>query len=202
MAAIADQVREMCERVIELSRTYAILWVFMDPGNSKRFAGAIREHQDFFDAIASSLHQGFCVITFLLFDHDVKKRGNVKSLPVLINDVPSLNGDQKLRLSSIINSQKVLLKKYFTYRHKIYAHRDKAKSPWEIFAPGPKARVKREMEAVVRLARDTVCALAGASGVRKKAAMAQEIRRRENNARCDAIELMRSLEQHRQCNEK
>jgi len=193
MAVFADHVREMNERIIELSRSYAILWVFIDPGNCKRYSKVIRDHQDFFDAIASSLFQGFCVITYLLFD---SKRSDVKSLPSLINYLSSLNPTLERQLKFNIDAQRPLLDKYFSFRHKIYAHRDKAKSPWELFGKVPKARVKREMQAIVRLSRNTVCALDGASGVRKKAELAQEIRRRENYARWDAMEVLKALEKH------
>ena len=66
-----------------------------------------------------------------------------------------------------------------------------------MFGEVPKSRLKREMETIVRLSRNTVSALAGASGVRKKAEMSQEIRRRENNARLDSIEILKALEKAR-----
>lgn len=190
MAIFAERVREMNERVIELSRSNAILWVFIDTGNCKRYSEAIRDHKDFFDTIASSLFQSFCVTTYLLFD---SKRSDVKSLPNLINFLSSLNPALEQQLKSTIDAQRPLLDKYFSFRHKIYAHRDKAKSPWDLFGKVPKPRLKREMEAIVCLSRKTVCALAGASGVRKKSAMVQEIRRRENCARYDAVKVMQSL---------
>src|SRR2546421_3516104 len=110
MAVFADHVREMNERVIELSRSHAILWVFIDPGNCKRYSKVIHDHQDFFQAIASSLFQGFCVITYQLFD---KKRSDVKSLPSLINYLSSLNLGLKRQLKSNIDAERLLLDKYF-----------------------------------------------------------------------------------------
>ena len=184
----------MTERVIELSRSHAILWVFIDTGNCKRYAAVIRDQEDFFDAMAGSLFQGFCVITYLLFD---SKRSDVKSLPSLISYLSSLNPALERQLKSNLDAQRPLLDKYFSFRHKIYAHRDKSKSPWELFGTVPKPRLKREMDAIVRLSRDTVCALSGAAGVRKRATMTQEIRRRENYARYDAKQVLEALEKNR-----
>ena len=66
MDAFAAEVREINERVIELSRSYAIFWVFIS--SYKRYSKVIDDHRDFFDSIASSLLQGFCVITYQLSD--------------------------------------------------------------------------------------------------------------------------------------
>jgi hypothetical protein len=183
MSVFAEHVREMNERVIELSRSHAILWVLQDTSNYKRYSTVFRNRPDFFDAIAISLFQGFCVITYQLFD---KKRGDVKSLPSLIKHLSSLNPGLGRRLNSNIDAQQALLDRYFCYRHKIFAHRDKKKSPSEVFGSVQKSRAKREMEGIVCLARNTVCALAGASGVSKKAKMFQLIHLREGRARWDA----------------
>lgn len=130
------------------------------------------------------------MITYQLFDN---KRSDVKSLPRIIQYLSSLNPSLERRLSLNIDAQQALLDKYFTYRHKIFAHRDKAKSPHEVFGSVPKPRAKREMEAIVRLARNTVCALAGASGVNKKAKMSQSIRLREGRARWDTKLILEAL---------
>jgi len=188
MDAFAAEVREINERVIELSRSYAIFWVFIS--SYKRYSKVIDDHRDFFDSIASSLLQGFCVITYQLFD----KRADVKSLPRILNYVASFDPALEQRLRMNIDAQTPLLERFFSYRHKIYAHRDKAKSPWEVFGSMPKTRLKREMKTIVGLSRDTICALAGVSGVRKKATMSQAIRLRENHARWDAKEILRALE--------
>ncbi len=197
MADFAEHVREMNERVIELSRSYAIFWVFIDTGNCKQYSQVIQDHKDFFDATASSLHLNFCVITYQLFQKFDPKHDDVKSLPSLINYLSSLNPALAQQLNSNIEAQRNLLTRYFTYRNKIYGHRDKAKSPWELFGKVPKPRVKREMKAIIELSRNIVCALAGVSGVRKKSEMAQEIRRRENYARWDANEILKSLKGHK-----
>lgn len=190
MAVFAEHVREMNERVIELSRSYAIFWVFI--GSYKRYSKVIEDHRDFFDAIASSLLQGFCVITYQLFD----KRADVKSLPRILDYLTSLDSALEQRLRLKIDAQALLLQRFFAYRHKIFAHRDRAKSPWEVFGSVPKTRLKREMKTIVRLSRETICILGGASGVKKKAKMIQAIRLRENHARWDAKEILKALEKN------
>lgn len=192
MAIFVDDVREMNDRVIELSRSHAILWVFWDSENNRHYSDVIRDHHDFFYAIGSSLFQGFCVITYQLFD----KRGDVKSLPELIGYLSSL--DQKLegRLKSNIDSQRPLLDKYFSYRHKIYAHRDKSKRPWEVFGNQSKTRVKSEMKAIVDLAQGLISALAEAAGIGKDE-LSENLRLREENAGVDAHEVLEALEKVR-----
>src|SRR2546422_633256 len=151
MDEFAKQVLEMKERVTELSRSYAILLVLQDTGNCKRYSKVYLDHRDFFNAIASSLFQGFCVITYQLFDY---KRTDVKSLPSLVKNLAHIDSDLERRLATNIAAHRELLDKYFAYRHKIFAHRDKEKSPHQIFGSVPKPRAKREMETIVRLARN------------------------------------------------
>ena len=189
MAIFADDVREMNERVIELSRSYAIFWMFCDIENCKRYSDVIRHHQNFFDAIASSLFQGFCVITYQLFD----KRGDVKSLPELISYLTSLDQKLERRLKSSIDSQRPLLDNFFSFRHKIYAHRDKSKQPWEVFGNPSKIRIKSEMEAIVDLAQEIISALAEAAGIEKNG-FVENLRLRKKEAGDDASEVLEALD--------
>jgi AbiU2 len=189
MAIFSEDIWEMNERVIELSRSYAILWVFWDSENNKHYSGVIKDHQDFFYAIGSSLFQGFCIITYQLFD----KRGDVKSLPDLINYLTSLDQKLEQQLKSKIDSQRPLLDKFFSFRHKIYAHRDKSKRPWEVFGNQSKTRIKSEMKAIVDLAQEIISAMAEAAGIEKDE-FVENLRLREDNAGIDATEVLKALE--------
>jgi hypothetical protein len=189
MAIFSEDIWEMNERVIELSRSYAILWVFWDSENNKRYSDVIKDHQDFFYAIGSSLFQGFCIITYQLFD----KRGDVKSLPDLINYLTSLDQKLEQQLKSKIDSQRPLLDKFFSFRHKIYAHRDKSKRPWEVFGNQSKTRIKSEMKAIVDLAQEIISAMAEAAGIEKDE-FVENLRLREDNAGIDATEVLKALE--------
>lgn len=68
----------MNERAIELSRSHAILWVFLGPGNGRRYSEVIRSHRDFSDGTAGSLSQGFCGITGFLSFLEVFAGGQLK----------------------------------------------------------------------------------------------------------------------------
>jgi hypothetical protein len=190
MTIFADDVSEMNERVTELSQSHAILWVLQDSGNFKLYSEVFRFHRDYFYPTVSSLFQGFCVITYLLFDN---KRSDVKSLPHLIG---CLNHTLEQELNQNIKNQKPLLDKYFNYRHKIFAHRDKSKSPAELFGEQKKIRVKSEMEAIVRLAQNSICSLADAAGM-DKVELAKEFSRREEHAGRNILEILQTLEKQR-----
>jgi len=189
MACFIDDVSEMKDRVVELTRSHAILWVLWDSENCKHYSHVIESHVDFFRAIDSSLFQGFCVITYQLFD----RRGDVKSLPELIGYLSSLNPKLERQLKSKIDSQKPLLDKFFTYRNKIYAHRDKSKPPWEVFGNQPKLRVKSEMKAIVDLAQRINSALAEAASLERDE-FDENFRLREEYAAHGASEVFKALE--------
>jgi len=163
MAIFIEDVVEMKDRVVELTRSHAILWVLWDTENNKRYSPVIESHQDYFQGIGSSLFQGFCVITYQLFD----KRNDVKSMQDLISYLSSLNPKLEHQLKSNINSQKPLLDKFFSYRNNIFAHRNKAKRPWAVFGQQSKTRIKCEMKAVVDLAQEIISALAETAGLDK-----------------------------------
>jgi hypothetical protein len=182
-------VREMNGMVVELARSHAIFWVLLDHGSRKQYSKVFGDHRDFFDATPNALFQGFCVITYALFDD---KRTDIKSLPRLINRLTS-NPALQQELRSKIDAEQRLLQKFVTFRHKIFAHRDKAKSPADWFGKIHKAQLRRDMESVVRLAREVTCALAGATGVGKKSEVSKDILLRENYARWDTVELLKRL---------
>jgi hypothetical protein len=191
MATFADDVRELSGIVTELSRTYAIHRALINRFTYKRYSRAIENHRDFFNAIASSLIQGFCVMTYQLFDSG--KRGDVKSLPVLLNNMTSSNPVLEKKLRSDIEAQKQLLKKYFDFRHKIFAHRDKSKPPWEVWGTQSKKIVRVETKTIVRLAQDIIGELGDTAGVGSKKEIVDGIQLREKYAGTDVFEILKAL---------
>jgi hypothetical protein len=189
MPIFIEDVVELKDRVVELTRSHAILWVLWDTENDKRYASVIESHQDYFQGIGSSLFQGFCVITYQLFD----KRNDVKSMPDLISYLSSLNPKLEQQLKSNINSQKPLLDKFFSYRNNIFAHRNKAKRPWDVFGKQSKTRIKSEMKAIVDLAQKITSALAEAGGL-DKIEFDENFHRREEYAATSASEVFKALE--------
>jgi hypothetical protein len=195
MAIFVENIYEMNGSVIELSRSYAILWVFWDKENNKKYSQVIKDHPDFFGAIADSLSLGFCVITYRLFQ-DVE---NVLSLPCLINYLSSIDQKLKDQLTSKIDAQRPLLKKYIIFRHKIYAHRDKSKRPWEVFGTQSKSRVKSEMKVIVNLAQEIIGALAKAAGIEEGNLneLIENLPRREEYAGINAVQVLEALDKLR-----
>jgi hypothetical protein len=189
MPIFIEDVVELKDRVVELTRSHAILWVLWDTENNKRYSHEIESHWDYFQGVGSSLFQGFCVITYQLFD----KRNDVKSMPDLISYLSSLNPKLEQQLKSNINSQKPLLDKYFSYRNNIFAHRNKAKRPWDVFGKQSKTRVKSEMKGIVDLAQKITMALAEATGLDKDE-FDENFRLREEYAAAGAIEVFKALE--------
>ena len=118
MPILIEDVSEMKDRVVELTRSYAILWVLWDIENNKRYSHVIEIHRDLFCGIAASLFQGFCVITYQLFD----KRRYVKSMQELIGHLSSSDPRLEQQLASKIDSQRSLLDKFIDYRNNIFLH--------------------------------------------------------------------------------
>ena len=187
MAIPTDTVGEMIERVVELSRSYAIWWELQKKPNTKRYAPVFQSHQDFFGAIVHSLLQGFCVITYQLFE----KRKDTKSIRSLADNLSPSNPVLASELHAQIDVHKPLLGKVFFIRGGVYAHRNKAQTPHATFAA---ARLTpKEMKAVVHLAQNMVASLADAAGLGSKAEVKRNIRRRQAIAILDTREIMRVL---------
>jgi AbiU2 len=180
-------VGEMVERVVELSRSYAIWWELKKKPNAKRYAPLFQGHQDFFGAIIHSLLQGFCVIAYQLFE----KRNDTKSIRSLLDELSHSNSVLASQLRAQIDAQKPLLGKVFSIRGNVYAHRNKAQTPHATFVA---ARLTpKEMKAVVHLAQNMVANLADAAGLGSKADVKRDIRRRQAFAILDTREIMRVL---------
>lgn len=179
-------VREMVERVIELSRSYAIWWELVEKSNFDQFARVRGNHKDFFDATIHSLFQGFAIISYQLFD----KRTDSTSLRVLINS-KSTDSVLARQLNDAIDLKLPLLKKVFAIRNKVYGHRDKSRLPEALFEEaGMSPSLMRE---ILDLARDVVCALAESAGLDTKADLEKEILWREKYAREDTRLIMQTL---------
>jgi hypothetical protein len=179
-----DAVGEMVERVIELSRSYAIWWELQKKPNAKRYAPVLQGHQDFFGAIVHSLLQGFCVIAYQLFE----MRKDTKSIRSLADDLSRSNSALASQLHAQIDVQKPLLGKVFSIRGSVYAHRNKAQTPHSTFVA---ARLTpKEMKAVVHLAQNTVATLAEAADLGSKDDVKRNIRRRQAFAILDTRKVM------------
>ena len=177
----------MIERVVELSRSYAVWWELQKKPNTKRYAATFQDHQDFFGAIIHSLLQGFCVIAYQLFE----RRNDTKSIRSLVDELSLSDSGLATQLRAKVDSQKPLLGKVFSLRGNVYAHRNKAQTPHAAFAA---ARLTpKEMKAVVHLAQNLVASLAEAAGLGSKGDVKRDIRRRQAFAILDTRKVMRVL---------
>ncbi|MGH8729913.1 MAG: hypothetical protein ACREV9_17530 [Burkholderiales bacterium] len=112
MTIYASAVREMIERVIELSRSYAIWWTLVNKQNFEKYGKVIDNHADFFEATTHSLFQGFSVITYQLFE----SRIDTTSIPRLIKDLASSDPALAQQLKVAVDAKKPLLGKVFAIR--------------------------------------------------------------------------------------
>ena len=190
MNPYASAVREMIERVIELSRSYAIWWELVEKSNFERFAQVIDNHEDFFAATTHSLFQGFTVITYQLFE----KRKDTTSLRSLIDTLASSDPALARNLQSTIDSKLPLLKKAFSIRGNVYAHRNKSQTPEAFFAAAGLS--SNQMREILDLARNIVCTFAESANVEPRAELEEEIRLREEYSRDDTRLIMQALEKH------
>ena len=90
MASNLPLVRELIERVIELSRCYANWWELVNRDNFGRYEAQIRNHEDYFAATAHALFQNFVVISYQLFE---RRPADTKSITSLIEDMTATHPD-------------------------------------------------------------------------------------------------------------
>lgn len=190
MTIHAAAVREVIERVIELSRSYAIWWTLVNKQNFEKYNKVIDSHADFFEATIHSLFQGFSVITYQLFE----RRRDTTSIPRLIEDLTSSDPALAEQLKVAIDAKKALLIKIFEVRCKVYAHRNKSKPPESVFADAGLSA--NEMQSVVAFARDVIATLGQTAGVDTKAELDAEIKRREDFSAEDTLLVMEALQKY------
>lgn len=183
-------VREMFERVIELSRSYAIWRELVSKENFALYAKIIDDHQDFFSATTHSLFQGFSVIAYQLFE----RRKNTTSIPGLIESFARSHPRIAQQLNETIDATRPLLGKIFSIRSNVYAHRNRLQPPEDFFAAA--GLTPTEMETVVRFAQGMIAAIAEVEDVETKADIEVELRLREQYSREDTRRIMETLQKH------
>lgn len=181
-------IEEMSDQVAALTRTYVIWWLLKEKKNMERYSPTMQLYPEFFGTVIESLIQGFCVITYQLFDHN---HGN-KSLIALLKDTENVDAARAKVLTAKIDGHRPLLHKVFSIRGSVYAHRNKNESPEGIFK---KVKLSpNQMKAIVDLAHDVICGIADAAKVETEADLREELRQDEQNARSDTYSMMQDLE--------
>ena len=190
MTPHASAVREMLERVIELARSYAIWWELVEQSNFDRFSQVIANHEDFFAATTHSLFQGFTVITYQLFE----RSKDITSLRSLVDALALTDAALARKLQTDIEAKLPILKKAFSIRGNVYAHRNKSQAPEALFAAA--GLTSDQMREILDLARAVVSALGESAGVEPRTDIEEEIRLREECSRDDTRRIMEVLEKH------
>lgn len=166
-------VREMIERVTELSRSFSVWWTLVNKSNFARYSSAINDHLDFFETTSHSLFQGFSVLAYQLFE----LRHDTNSISGLVKSLGPSHAALKQKLSDEIAAKRPLLGKVFTIRNNIYAHRNSRQPPEDFFsAVGLSAN---EMREIVLFAQDVVSTLAEVAGIDTKSELEAEFKNRE-----------------------
>jgi hypothetical protein len=181
-------IEEMSDQVAALTRTYAIWWLLKEKKNTERYSPTMQLYPEFFITTIESLIQGFCIITYQLFDHN---HGN-KSLIALLKEMENVDTARAKRLTEKIDVQRPLLYKVFSIRGSVYAHRSKKESPERTF---DNAKLSpNQMKAIVNLAHDVICGIADVAKVETEADLREELSQYEQDARHDTFSLMQDLE--------
>ena len=183
----APAVKEMIERVIELTRSYTIWWQLVEQSNFERFSQVIDNYRDFFEATTHSLFQGFTVITYQLFD----KRKGTTSLQSLVKALALADAVLAKKLQTAIDEKLPLLQKVYSIRCNVYAHRNKSQPPEVLFEEIK--LLSEQMREILDLARDLVSTLSETAGNETKIAIEEEIKLREDCSKDDTRRIIEAL---------
>jgi hypothetical protein len=183
-------IRELIERTIELYRRYAVWWELVNKANFDQYNTIINNHEDFFSTVSHALFESFTVITYQLYE----RRKDTISIRSLIDELADTNPQLGQQLKSMVDQHQPLLAKAFAIRCGVYAHRNKARPPEEIFAT---AGLKpAEMETIVRMTVDIISSLAEAVGIDTKTEITEEMDRRGKYSHEDTHLIMKALEKN------
>lgn len=183
----ALMVREMVERVIELTRIHAIWWELVNKENFGRHSTAISRHDNFFAPTAQALFLSFTVVTHQLFEG----RKKVISLVNLTRELETSNPTLQDTLMKDINAHRRLLRKVSIIRSNIYTHRSETLRPAKVFVEVDLA--PNEMASIVHLSQRMVVALAVSAGIEDITDMTDELACSEEYAAEDTRRILDAL---------
>jgi hypothetical protein len=186
MTQIEKEIEEIVEQTIRLAQSHAIWWEIMNPQSATQFDSARREHLDFFEPVAHSFLQGLFIISYQLCDH----RGDSKHIRSLIAEVSKRDAALGQQLNDEIDKF-AIAGKFALIRHKVFAHRDKNRTPHETLKASP--IVVKEIAEMVHFIQDFVSTVAEAAGGEKKAKVLAKISECECSARNAAFQVLGSL---------
>ncbi len=109
----------------------------------------------------------------------------------MIDDLKATNPSIALKLQQKIENHSAIVNKVTTLRHNVFGHRNKERSPQNVFAAVK--LTPREMKTVVDLAQDIISTFAG---VKAKEDLEMKLHSYEDAVRCDVHSLMQVLEKY------
>lgn len=172
-------IRELLERAIEVTRSYAIWWELVDVKNRSAREEVIRDHEDFFGATAQAHFLTVVVVLYQLFD----KRPGTKSIPHALGELASIHSAKVAAIRADLDPHQGILKKIFDIRGNVYAHRNASLAPELVFE-----RAKLSVSAlggVVGAVEEAISSLAEIAGIESKDELLLEFDRRADFARDD-----------------
>jgi AbiU2 len=189
MKTYEEKIRETISDVIAFTWSYGIWWELVNKENFQRYSKAREAYPNFFQATIGSFEQGLCVITYRLFDEG--KNNKIQSLPKLINHSKSSNASLAQQLQGLINAEKENIERIVSIRHGVYVHRNKSKSPQEIYLAAKIA--PRKIKSLVYLSQKIVTALAETAKVEKKDFLIDNFRHCEKDVQDETLLILQSL---------
>jgi hypothetical protein len=180
-------VRELIERVIELSRSHSIWWELVNDDNKGKYEMKISDHEDFFAATAHAHFLSMVVILYQLFD----KRPRTKSIRHLLDALEKTHPDEVANVRQRLDPSWPIFKKVFDIRGNVYAHRNESLAPDKVFErAGLKANA---LGSLIGLTQDIVALLGSLVGIDSQQALIDEFSRRADSAREDLQLVLHAL---------
>lgn len=187
MSDLRAPVSELIERTVELVRSHAIWYELVNPENRSKYDVVIRDHEDFFASTAQAHFQAITIIAYQLFD---KKKGTTSFPNVILSLKPD---DTALaeKLRKMIERDWPVLVRLFDVRGNVYAHRNAALRPEDVFA---RARISPGiMTTVLSLVEKIVSMLSEKVGIEAAIDMHMELLKRAEYARTDLRTILKLL---------
>jgi hypothetical protein len=156
------RIRFDLQGLLRVTECYAIWWEIVRTENKTKYPEIRERHGRFFEPVQHLLASEFFVICYQLFDH----RADSKHIQGLINGVAQSNPALGSAMQAKMAATNAMLAKVKTIRSKVFAHREKAISPSNVFE-NAKLRVG-EMREVVEFAQNIISELAEGLGMAKK----------------------------------
>lgn len=130
MSVNREQVDQMLERVVELTRISAIWNVLTNEESQAKYVHVIADYEDYFASTSQSLFQSFAVIAYQLLE----TRKDTVSLSSLLRELKRSRPMEGETVEKQVRLAKSTLGKVFSVRNNIYAHRSKEKPLTDLFS--------------------------------------------------------------------